>query len=81
MQQVKYGENMQTYNLSKIVKIDKEMIKNIADSLAEELAKKMYYKLLLLRFLPEIKAVEGGKLKAIEGEEIEEFFDQLLKSK
>jgi hypothetical protein len=40
MQRVKYGENMQTYNLSKIVKIDKELIKNIADSLAEELAKK-----------------------------------------
>jgi hypothetical protein len=81
MQRVKYGENMQTCNLSKIVKIDKELIKNIADSLAEELAKKMYYKLLLLKFLPEIKAVEGGKLKAIEGKEIEEFFDQLLKSK
>jgi hypothetical protein len=41
----------------------------------------MYYKLLLLKFLPEIKAVEGGKLKATEGKEIEEFLDQLLKSK
>jgi hypothetical protein len=78
---VRYGENMQTYNLSRIVKIDKEMIKNIANSLAQELAIRMYYKLLLLKLLPEIKAIEKGKLKAIEGKEIEEFFDQLLKSK
>jgi hypothetical protein len=81
MQRLKYGENAQTCNLSRAVKIDKEMIKNIVNSLAEELAKRMYYKLLLLRFLPEIKAVEGGKLKAIEGKKIEEFFDKLLKSK
>jgi hypothetical protein len=71
---------MQTYNLLRRAKIDKEMIKNIANSLAEELAKRMYSKLLLLRFLPEIKAVEKRKLKAINGKEIEEFFNQLPNS-
>jgi hypothetical protein len=77
---VRYGENMQTYNLSRIVKIDKEMIKNIANSLAEELTKRMYYKLLLLKFLPEIKTIERRKLKAIKGKEIEKFLDQLSNS-
>jgi hypothetical protein len=61
--------------------IDKEIIKNIADTLAEELAKKMYYKLLLLKFLPEIKAIEKGEIKAIEGKEIDDFFARLIKSK
>jgi hypothetical protein len=62
-----------------MVKIDKEMMKNIANSLAEGLAKRMYYKLLLLKFLPEIKAVERGKLKAIKGKEIEKFFQSITK--
>jgi ubiquinone/menaquinone biosynthesis C-methylase UbiE len=80
MRRVRYGGNVQAYKLSRRVKIDKETIKNITNSLAEELAKRMYYKLLLLKFLPEIKAVEKRKLKAINGKEIEKFLDQLSNS-
>ncbi len=72
---------MKTYQLTENVKIDRELIKNIADSLAEEMGKKMYYKLLMLRFLPEIKAIEKGRLKTLKGREIDKFFSQLLKSK
>jgi hypothetical protein len=63
------------------IQIEKQVIKNIADSLAEEMARKMYYKLLLLKFLPEIKAIEEGKLKTLKGKEIEKFFNSLIKSK
>jgi len=72
---------MKTYQITENVKIDRELIKNIADSLAEEMVRKMYYKLLMLRFLPKIKAIEEGKLKALKGREIDKFFSQLLKSK
>jgi hypothetical protein len=70
---------MKGYQLHKGVEISKEMIKSIANSLAEEeeMARKMYYKLLMLKFLPEIKAVEKGKLKALKGKEINNFFDSI----
>jgi hypothetical protein len=52
-------------------KIDRKTIKKIANNLAEEFARKIYFKSLMLKFLPEVKAIEGGKLKALKGEEIE----------
>lgn len=54
---------MKTYRMNQNIRINREMIKNVADSLAEEMARRMYYKLMMLRFLPEIKAVEEGKLQ------------------
>jgi hypothetical protein len=72
---------MKGYNLYKGVEISREMIKSIANSLAEEMARKMYYKLLMLKFLPEIKAVEKGKLKALKGKEINNFLVRLIESK
>jgi hypothetical protein len=73
--------SMKGYNLYKGVEISREMIKSIANSLAEEMARKMYYKLLMLKFLPEIKAVEKGKLKALKGKEINNFLVRLIESK
>lgn len=64
---------MQTYRMDKHVKITREMVKGIADSLAEEMSRKMYYKLLMLRFLPEIQAIEKKHLKALRGKEIRRF--------
>jgi hypothetical protein len=52
-------------------KIDRKTIKKIANKLAEEFARKIYFKALMLKFLPEVKAIEGRKLKALKGEEIE----------
>ncbi len=61
------------------IKIDKALVKNIADSIAEEMARKMYYKLLMLKFLPEIKAIESGRLKGLKGKEAEKFLKSLSK--
>jgi hypothetical protein len=71
---------MQSYQVTESIKIDRELIKSVADSLAEEMARRMYYKLLILKFLPEIKAVEKGKLKILRGKEIDEFLAQLIRS-
>ena len=46
----------------------------------DNIARKIYNKLLLKRFIPEIEAIKKGKVKAIKGKkEIDEFFDKLLK--
>ncbi|MFH1369784.1 MAG: hypothetical protein ABII09_00620 [Planctomycetota bacterium] len=49
----------------------------MADNLAEEMATKMYHTLMMVKFLPEIKAVESGKLKGLKGKEIDEFLKDL----
>ena len=67
-------------HLSKSGGVDKALIKEIADSLASEMAEKMYYKLMLLKFLPEIDAVRKGKAKALKGKEIDAFFKRALGS-
>jgi hypothetical protein len=71
---------VKTYN-DKSIKIEKQLIKSIANSLAEEMARKMHYKLLLLKFLSEIKAVGEGTLKTLKGKEIEKIFNSLIKLK
>ena len=63
---------MYTQQTAKI-KIDKEMVKQIADSMADEMARKMYYKLSMLKYLPEIKEIESKKRKALKGKEIHKF--------
>jgi len=47
----------------------------------EEIARKMYCKSLMVKFLPEIKAIEKGKLKALKGKEIEKFLKEVSKKK
>jgi hypothetical protein len=39
--------------------------------------KKMYYKLLMLKFLPEIKEIESGKLKVLKRKEIDQFLNTI----
>jgi hypothetical protein len=74
-------KNVEVYQNLENIQVEKQLIKSIANSLGEEMARKMYYKLLLLKFLSEIKAVEEGKLKALKGKEIEKLFNSLIKSK
>ena len=71
----------QSYQVNQDITINKELIKNISDKIADEVAKKMYYNLLMLRFLPEIDAIERGKIKGLKGKEIDKFFEKLMKSK
>ena len=71
----------QTYQFNPNITIDKGLIEAVADNIADEIAKKMYYNLLMLRFLPEVYAVERGKAKGLNGKEIDKFFNNLMKSK
>lgn len=41
--------------------------------------KKIHYKLMLLKYLKEIKLIEKGKLKALRGKEIYKFLKRLSK--
>lgn len=52
----------------------------ILDSLASELAEKVYYKFLLVRYLPEIQAIKKRKIKALKDEEIDEFLKRRMKN-
>jgi hypothetical protein len=63
------------------LKIDRGLISEVAGSLADEMSKKMYHKLLMLRFLPEVKLIENGKLRALKGGEINKFFAALSSSR
>ena len=71
----------QTYQFNPNITIDKGLIEAVADNIADEIAKKMYYNLLMLRFLPEVDAVEKGKANGLKGKEIDKFFNNLMKSK
>jgi len=46
------------------VKFSKGFIKKLSKEIANKIAKELYFEILFLRFLPEIKAVEEGKIKA-----------------
>ena len=71
---------MQRVQTTQKLKISKGLIKDVADSLANEMAERMYYKLIMLRFLPEINLIEKGKLRALRGKEIDAFLLDLAKS-
>ncbi|HLC59565.1 MAG TPA: hypothetical protein VJH34_03510 [archaeon] len=59
----------------------KELAKNIADNIADEMAEKLYQKLLLVKYLPEIKAIEKGKVVGLKGKGIDKFFKKSTESK
>jgi hypothetical protein len=41
------------------------------------MATKMYYKLMMVKSISEIKAVESGKLKGLKGKEIDKFLKKI----
>jgi len=50
-----------------------DKIDKIADRLAEELAKKMFYEFLLFKHIPEIEQIKKGKIKALKNDKAREF--------
>ncbi len=44
------------------------------------IAKKVYYALILAKFIPEIESIKKGKIKALKGKEIDKFLDRLIRS-
>ncbi len=55
------------------------MNKKMLEMMVEELARRMYYKLVLMKAIPEIEAIKRGKLKAKKNEEIDKLFEELLR--
>ncbi len=53
----------------KKIEIPKKLIRSISKSIAKEVAEQIYYKLLLLRYIPEIEAIKKGKIKTMTPEE------------
>jgi hypothetical protein len=56
----------------------KEHINEMASIIAEKVAEELYYELLFERYLPEIQAVEKGKLKAYKNKDAEKYMKRLI---
>ncbi|MBI4214824.1 hypothetical protein HY546_02410 [archaeon] len=66
---------MKTYQIQEVAS-EKKTIASIAESLAEEIASRMYHKLVLLKHIPEIRKIESGKAKALRGKEVLKFLER-----
>ncbi len=55
------------------LQIDRALIESIKAELSDALATRLYYKALMLKFIPEIRLVKSGKLKALKNDEIGRF--------
>lgn len=53
----------------------REKVDAMADRLAEELSKKMYYEFILLKRIPEIESIKNGSVKALKGKEARDFLE------
>ncbi len=58
-----------------IFRIDKKSIKNISKSIASEVADRIYYEFLLVRYMPEVLAIEKGSVVPIK---TKDFKQQLM---
>ncbi len=63
--------------ISKSGILDRRTRKRVADSIADEMASRFYYKMVMLKFLPEIKEIEARRANALKGKDIYKFFDSL----
>jgi len=60
-------------------KISKKFIQKISKEIAKKIAEEIYYESLFIKYLPEIKAIEEGKLKAKKDKEAFEYLYKLSK--
>jgi ABC-type uncharacterized transport system substrate-binding protein len=61
--------------------LDKKTIKKLANEIAEETAKKLYYKLIFHKYLPEIKKLEKEKLTKEEIKRVKEALREFKEGK
>lgn len=61
------------------VEFSREFIKGVSKEIADKVAEEVYYEGLFLKYLPEIKAVEEGKIKVKRGKEAIRFLENLQK--
>ena len=59
------------------VRFSKEFVRNVSKEIASKIAEELFYETLFFRFLPEIKGVEEGKIKAKKGREAIEFLEKV----
>ena len=59
------------------IKFSKEFVRNISKEIANKIAEELFYETLFFRFLPEIKGIEEGKIKAKKGKEAFEFLEKV----
>ena len=57
-----------------------EEVKSAAKLIADEIADKIYYEFLLLRYLPEIELVSSGRIKTMRNNEISDFIKKRIAS-
>jgi len=62
------------------LKINEKTLNEISSKIATEVTNKIYHNFLLARYLPEIKAIERGKIKALRGKKIELYLKQKISS-
>jgi len=61
------------------INFSEEFIKGMSKNMAKKIAEEFYYESLLLKHLPEIKAIEEGKIKAKCDDELIDFLEANLK--
>ena len=52
-----------------------EKIDKIADRLAGELAKRMFYEFVVFKYIPEIEQIKEGKIKVLRNERARKFLE------
>ena len=60
--------------------IDERRVKEISASIADEVSNRIYNEFLLVRYLPEIIAIESGKIKPLKNAAAEQHILQRIKS-
>jgi len=60
------------------MRIPNDEIEKVSRSIANEIANRLYYEFLLLRYLPEIELVKENKIKALKDDEIMGFIKRRI---
>jgi len=63
-----------------MVSISKPLLKQISDEIVDLISSRIYFKLLHLRYIPEITAIKEGKAKGFSFEEIKKLIEDRLSS-
>ena len=62
------------------VKFDEKILEELSSKIATEVSDNLYYELLMARYIPEIKSIESGKTKALEGKKGLEYIKERISS-
>jgi len=60
--------------------VNEKAIKNISNSIASEVADRIYYEFLIARYMPEILAIENGSAESLKSEAFKQQLMQRIKS-